>query len=187
MDSYDIIENAVREYWKQTGSPHEVVAFFYQKYENESEDKWEYLQELVWERYDEVYFLNDFCEGQTCVKDIKIVSLDEVLECYGEVLRSNKQNKHDLNISNPMKLICEMIEKIEYLSGKETELTQRARDYFNNKINHGWVPLWLKDPDDNDRQKYEINSKEEQILLTDGSTFVTAIPTRTFRGNESDM
>ena len=111
MDSYDIVENAVKEYWKQTGAPHEVVAFFYQKYENESEDKWEYLQELVWERYDKVYFLNDFCEGQTCVKDIKIVSLDEVLERYGELLRSNKQNKHDLNISNPMKLICEMIEK----------------------------------------------------------------------------
>ena len=66
-------------------------------------------------------------------------------------------------------------------------MTQRARDYFNNKINHGWVPLWLKDPDDNDRQKYKINSKEEQILLTDGRTFVTAIPTKTFTRNESDI
>ena len=32
MNSYDIIEKAVQDYWKET-YPQDVIAFFYQKYD----------------------------------------------------------------------------------------------------------------------------------------------------------
>lgn len=87
MNSYDIIANAVREYWKRN-YPTDVVAFFHQKYEFESDDEWEWCEELVFpqgsDNWETVIFQNDFCEGQTCVKDITIVELDKITSYYAE-------------------------------------------------------------------------------------------------------
>ena len=82
-NSYDIVADAVREYWKNN-YPQTVIAFFYQKYE--FNDKWEWHEELVecsaFNDYETVIYQNDFCEGQTCVKDISIIPLDDIIECY---------------------------------------------------------------------------------------------------------
>lgn len=87
MKSYkysdDIIYDAVIKYWQDT-YPQTVIAFFYQKYVHET--SWEWCEELIdcndSSNYEDVIFQNDFCEGQTCVKDITIVSLHEVTEYY---------------------------------------------------------------------------------------------------------
>lgn len=83
MNSYDIIEQEVKKFWKKE-YPQDVVAFFYQKYEHEAE--WEWCEEVVEcngsDDYENMTFLNDFCEGQTCVKDVTIVSLSEVIAYY---------------------------------------------------------------------------------------------------------
>ena len=87
MNSYDIIANAVREYWKEN-YPTDVIAFFYQKYDFESDDEWEWCEELIYpegsDNWDDVIFHSDFCEGQTCVKDITIVELDKITSYYVE-------------------------------------------------------------------------------------------------------
>ena len=84
-NSYDIVADAVREYWKNN-YPQTVIAFFYQKYE--FNDKWEWHEELVecnaFNDYETVIYQNDFCECQTCVKDISIISLDDIIEKYIE-------------------------------------------------------------------------------------------------------
>ena len=84
-NSYDFIEEAVREYWYKT-YPQDVVAFFYQKYKHETDDEWEFMYELIECQnsgdYENMIFHNDFCEGQTCVKGIVIIPLNEVLEYY---------------------------------------------------------------------------------------------------------
>ena len=81
--SDDQIADAVRAYWKQT-LPQDVVVFFEQKYSFDI--TWTSLGEVVFcesdSDYETVSFLNDFCEGQTCVRNIKIVPLREVLEYY---------------------------------------------------------------------------------------------------------
>ena len=96
-DSYDFVAKAVRKYWEDT-YPQDVVAFFYQKYEYEQE--WYWHEELVeYESssdYQTVYFLNDFCEGQTCVKDITVVPLSEVTSYYARnELRKTEENHDD--------------------------------------------------------------------------------------------
>lgn len=81
-DSYDIVADAVREYWKKTYEQ-DVVAFFYQKYDFENDNAWEWCEEVIThDGSGRLEFLNDFCEGQTCVKEIAIVSLDEVTAFY---------------------------------------------------------------------------------------------------------
>ena len=83
--SQEIVAEAVTAFWQET-YPQDVIAFFYQKYE--WEDKWWWQEELVESEYGHNYetmtFLNDFCEGQTCVKDITIVPLREVTRYYAE-------------------------------------------------------------------------------------------------------
>lgn len=83
MNTYDIVADKVRSFWKET-YPQDVVAFFFQKYSFESE--WEYCRELIYphgsDDYDTVIFHSDFCEGQTEIKNIKIVPLDEIIESY---------------------------------------------------------------------------------------------------------
>ena len=82
-NSYDVVADAIREYWK-TNYPRTVIAFFYQKYKHDNE--WEWCEELAechaFNDYETVIFQNDFCEGQTCVKDILIVPLDDIVEYY---------------------------------------------------------------------------------------------------------
>ena len=81
--SSDIIEDMVKEFWKQT-YPQDVVVFFYQKYEHEK--RWWWQEEIVecWSDsdYETVTYRNDFCEGETCIKDVTIVPLSEVTEFY---------------------------------------------------------------------------------------------------------
>ena len=96
MDSYKIVADAVRAFWVEHG-PRDVIAFFYQKYEWEKE--WEWCEELV-ESYSDsdfetVTFLCDFCEGQTCVKDITIVPLYEVTDFYAESKIKPKERTPD--------------------------------------------------------------------------------------------
>lgn len=82
-NSYDYVADAVRAFWEKD-LPQDVVAFFYQKYE--FEDYWELRAELAFSEsdndYETVTFKNDFCEGQTCVRDISIIPLSVVLEFY---------------------------------------------------------------------------------------------------------
>lgn len=83
MDSCDIIAEAVRNYWKKE-YPQDVVVFFYQKYDYETD--WRQCEELAIAHsdsdYESITFLNDFCEGETDVKDIHIVPLWIVLSTY---------------------------------------------------------------------------------------------------------
>ena len=82
-NSYDYISDAVRTYWRNY-FPCDVVAFFRQKYDFDIE--WEWREEVVFCKsdsdYESVTFLSDFCEGQTCVKDITIVPLSDVIGYY---------------------------------------------------------------------------------------------------------
>lgn len=83
MDSYDIVAEAVRKFWREN-RPQPVIAFFYQKYDYDN--KWEWCEELIEcessYNYDMVIFQMDFCEGQEDVKDLTIASLDEVIDFY---------------------------------------------------------------------------------------------------------
>lgn len=83
MDSYDIVAEAVRKFWREN-CPQPVIAFFYQKYDYDN--KWEWREELIEcessSNYDMVIFQMDFCEGQEDVKDLTIASLDEVIDFY---------------------------------------------------------------------------------------------------------
>lgn len=83
MTSYDIIADKVRVFWKRS-YPRNVIAFFNQKYEHETE--WEHHAELVFPEssndFDTVIFEDDFCEGQTEVCDIMIIPLDRIIEFY---------------------------------------------------------------------------------------------------------
>lgn len=83
MNSYEIVGAAVRKFWKEN-YPQNVIAFFYQKYDYE--DSWEWCEELVechgYDDYEHMEFFYDFCEGQTCVKDLIIVPLSDVTGLY---------------------------------------------------------------------------------------------------------
>lgn len=83
-DSYDIIADAVRDFWKQQGFATDVIVFFFQKYSTEK--KWEHCEELAMCHSDTdfecVEFLSDFCEGQTQVRNIHIVPLDNISQFY---------------------------------------------------------------------------------------------------------
>ena len=85
MNSYDIIAEAVRNFWKNKNFFVEpVIVFFQQKYD--FADKWDDLAVLVdceSPTDDEtVIFETDFCEGETCVKDMVVVPFDEVKNYY---------------------------------------------------------------------------------------------------------
>lgn len=101
VDSYDIIAAKVREYWKAT-YPQDVIAFFYQKYDFESEMEWEWCRELISphgsDDYERVIFENDFCEGQTDVKDVRIVSLDEIIDFYTDNIKSKQTERKALTV-----------------------------------------------------------------------------------------
>ena len=66
MISSSLVAKKIRQYWTET-YPQTVIAFFYQKYEHESE--WEWCEELAdcnnAGDYETVIFQNDFDEGQT--------------------------------------------------------------------------------------------------------------------------
>jgi hypothetical protein len=101
VNSYDIIAEKVREYWKET-YPQDVIAFFYQKYDFESEMEWEWCRELISphgsDDYERVIFENDFCEGQTDVKDVRIVPLDEIIDFYTDNIKSKQTERKALTV-----------------------------------------------------------------------------------------
>lgn len=82
-NTYDYVEDAVRKYWKEH-YPMEMIAFFYQKYD--FEDEWRRQTELIECDSDRddgtVIFLNDFCEGETDIKCLHVVPLEDVMEFY---------------------------------------------------------------------------------------------------------
>lgn len=83
----DIIADAVRKYWaEESQCPEPVVVYFYQKYDFDGDDKWmshaEYVSPFSSDDFNTVIFEDDFCEGQSDVKDIHIVSAEEVIDCY---------------------------------------------------------------------------------------------------------
>lgn len=85
ITSYDIVGKAVRDYWDEHGYQDDMVAFFYQKYEFESDKDWVFMSEIVLhDGRGNMEFLSDFCEGETCVKNLTVVPLDIVLEEYSK-------------------------------------------------------------------------------------------------------
>lgn len=83
LTSDDIVGKAVSEYWDEHGYQGDMVAFFYQKYEFESDKEWRFMTEVVLnDGRGNIEFLSDFCEGETCVKNLTLVPLDTVLEYY---------------------------------------------------------------------------------------------------------
>lgn len=83
MDSSDIIANHVRDFWNDNYACG-VVVFFKQKYvyEKEWDDCYVIASPASSDDDQTVVFDTDFCEGQTDVKDVNIVSLDEIIDFY---------------------------------------------------------------------------------------------------------
>lgn len=126
VNSYDIIAEKVREYWKAT-YPQDVIAFFYQKYDFESEMEWEWCRELVSphgsDDYERVIFENDFCEGQTDVKDVHIVSLDEIIDFYTD-------NKNKQTDRKALTVVSTAISKFRTLA---EEYNSKCGDYYRGR------------------------------------------------------
>lgn len=91
QNSYDIVGSAIHEHLLHNDCE-PLIAFFYQKYEFESDDEWEWCEELVDIDSGALIFLYDFCEGQTCVKDLTVVPLSAVTGYYADnVLKGGAQ------------------------------------------------------------------------------------------------
>lgn len=135
MDSYDVIAEAVKSYWKSK-FPQDVVAFFRQKYS--WDDEWERCEELVVcygsDDYENMVFLSDFCEGQTDVKDVVIVSLHEVTAFYS-LLHKKPQTNADCIRSMTDEELAEFITKRQ-------GLTHHHQHYEGTKLL--WLD-WLKE------------------------------------------
>ena len=108
MDSYDIVAEAVRKFWREN-RPQPVIAFFYQKYDYDN--KWEWREELIEcesrFNYDMVIFQMDFCEGQEDVKDLTIASLDEVIDFYvkNKIKQGDRAKKGNDNLKDMMEIL----------------------------------------------------------------------------------
>lgn len=89
MYSDDIIANHVRNFWNNNYTC-DVVVFFKQKYDKEKnwDECYVIASPVSSDDYHTVEFDTDFCEGQTAVKDVNIVSLDEIIDFY-------KKNKEE--------------------------------------------------------------------------------------------
>lgn len=103
-DSYDIIGDAVHEYWREN-YPCDVVAFFWQKYDFEPDTQWQWCEEVITctsSNIDRagIEFLDDFCEGQTCVKDVRIVPLSDVTEFYTKHNFEREEGEDDWDCSS---------------------------------------------------------------------------------------
>lgn len=80
--SNEIIAKEIRKFWIKHGYPCEVIVLFEQKYTWEK--NWEKCAEFAspFSDSDEetVLFQNDFNEGQTDVRNIRIISFEEAAE-----------------------------------------------------------------------------------------------------------
>ncbi len=86
-NSADIIADACREYAKkkfEIDREQTLVAIFDQKYDHE--DEWEHIITPAWIKLKtgQVIFEWDFCEGQTDVKNVKIYTLDFILNFFDD-------------------------------------------------------------------------------------------------------
>ena len=86
-----LIADAVRKYWKFTGISQDVVAFFDQQYDFDNASSWEYCEELIESNgeddFETVIFHSDFCEGQTKIRNLKIVPLWLVFACVRKFIK----------------------------------------------------------------------------------------------------
>lgn len=93
--SYEIVGDAVTKFWREKFFPMDVVCFFYQKYDYDHDDEWEWCEEFASpvsdSDYDKVLFQNDFCEGQSVVKDLVIVPFSEVAGYYTKNVIAKKK------------------------------------------------------------------------------------------------
>lgn len=91
-DTYDIIAEAVREYWKKKGSQ-DVIVFFEQKYDSPYSE-WVKMEELIESEgmeSDRIIFHNDFCEGHMLARNIHVIPLWVVLRHYRKKVIENGQ------------------------------------------------------------------------------------------------
>lgn len=89
--SNDIVAEAVKKYykkhkylWDEFRDTKYLVATFNQKYCFDKEWSREVVMLVYNHRTDSIIFADDFCEGQTDVKDVHIHDLDDVLEYFKE-------------------------------------------------------------------------------------------------------
>ena len=143
MCSYDVIAGAVKDYWK-ANYPQDVVAFFQQKYS--WDDEWEKCEELVEchgsDDYENMTFLSDFCEGQTDVKDVVIVSLREVTAFYSLLHKKPQTNADRIRAMTDEELAIEETAKGGCPHDYETP------DDLNTDCVRCWLD-WLKQEVDN--------------------------------------
>lgn len=91
--SEKIVSDAIRDYWIQCGVC-DVIVLFEQKYAHEHD--WEECAEFASPYSDAgppVCFSNDFCEGQTDVRNIKIIRFDEVAELLRILIKKVGEGK----------------------------------------------------------------------------------------------
>lgn len=143
MDSYDVIAEIVKDYWK-VNYPQDVVAFFQQKYS--WDDKWERCEELVEchgsDDYENMTFLSDFCEGQTEVKDVVIIPLREITAFYYKRKIENHESEPHTNA-----------DRIRAMSDEElAHLLHSAEEHLftGNLWNYDKWTEWLKEEVEDD-------------------------------------
>ena len=138
-NSYDVIANKVREYWKNN-FPQDVIVFFEQKYSYDT--TWGVHQELVECESDtnceSVTFLNDFCEGQTQVRNIKIVPLSIVTQYYyDDVIKNENMKLHLASIYGEQ--LSTRVNKMfnYYIDGKNVSRETFMEYYRKVVLNNG--------------------------------------------------
>lgn len=138
-NSYDVIANKIREYWKNN-FPQDVIVFFEQKYSYDT--TWEVHQELVEcesdTDYESVTFLNDFCEGQTQIRNIKIVPLSIVTQYYyDDVIKNENMKLHLASIYGEQ--LSTRVNKMfnYYIDGKNVSRETFMEYYRKVVLNNG--------------------------------------------------
>lgn len=99
-DTYDYVAEAVRDYWSKT-HPQDMVAFFEQKYDDPYDKEWIKEEEIVmWcgDLTDRLEFLNDFNEGQTMIRNLEVVPLDDVLQFYRQHKIESEKIEYDVAV-----------------------------------------------------------------------------------------
>ena len=82
------LADAARTYWRQT-YPKEVVAFFSVKYGSKKEKSREVMSPVSDSDYEHVEFLWGQPSGDELASPIRILDLNDVLECFQETCLDN--------------------------------------------------------------------------------------------------
>ena len=99
-DTYDYVAEAVRDYWNKT-YPQDMVAFFEQKYDDPYDKEWIEMEELIESEgdfSDNIIFHNDFNEGQTMIRNLEVVPLNDVLQFYRQHNIESKKIEYDIAV-----------------------------------------------------------------------------------------